>query len=149
MGFSVSLSLILAIGSQNAFVLKQGIRSHHVFTVCLVCALSDSILISVGISGFGVMVERFPQVEIMARLGGAAFLLIYSLLSFKSAFSQQHALVADAGKPTSIWKTVLICLAFTWLNPHVYLDTLVLMGSISTQYAEQKWLRRQATRPLV
>lgn len=133
-GFSLSLSLILAIGSQNAFVLKQGIKKQHVFLVCSLCAISDAILVSLGIAGFGVIVSKYPSIEVYARYGGAAFLLVYSVLNFKSAFSQHHALKAAAEIPHSILKTAAICLAFTWLNPHVYLDTFVLLGSVSIQY---------------
>jgi L-lysine exporter family protein LysE/ArgO len=133
-GFSLSLSLILAIGSQNAFVLKQGIKKQHVLLVCTICALSDAILISLGIAGFGIVVNEYPLIETYARYGGAAFLLLYSVLSFRSAFSQNHALEAEAEVYDSALKVVGISLAFTWLNPHVYLDTVVLLGSISTQY---------------
>lgn len=133
-GFSLSLSLILAIGSQNAFVLKQGIKQQHVLLVCTICALSDAILISLGIAGFGVVVNEYPLIETYARYGGAAFLLVYSVLSFRSAFSHSHALESEAEVYDSALKVVGISLAFTWLNPHVYLDTVVLLGSISTQY---------------
>ncbi|MEH6448426.1 MAG: LysE/ArgO family amino acid transporter [Oleispira sp.] len=133
-GFSLSLSLILAIGSQNAFVLRQGIKKQHVLLVCTICALSDAILISLGIAGFGIVVNKYPLIEMYARYGGAAFLLLYSVLSFRSAFSQNHALEAEAKVYDSALKVVGISLAFTWLNPHVYLDTVVLLGSISTQY---------------
>lgn len=139
-GFSLGLSLILAIGSQNAFVLKQGIKKQHVLLVCVLCALSDSILISLGIAGFGVIVNQYPAIETYARYGGAAFLLAYSILSFKSAISQDHALKPEAEAHNSLLKTAAICLAFTWLNPHVYLDTVVLLGSISTQYEGEQLL---------
>lgn len=133
-GFSLSFSLILAIGSQNAFVLKQGIKKQHVLLICVICALSDAILISLGVAGFGVIVNEHPTIETYARYGGATFLFIYSILSFKSAFGQNHALKPEAKALDSTLKVVLMCLAFTWLNPHVYLDTMVLLGSISTQY---------------
>ena len=138
-GFSLGLSLILAIGSQNAFVLKQGLKKRHVFIVCLVCALSDAILISLGVAGFGTVVKQFPTIEIVARYGGAVFLSIYALLSFKSAFTESHALEAEVETEGSLFKTVAICLAFTWLNPHVYLDTVILLGSVSTQYHPQQF----------
>jgi L-lysine exporter family protein LysE/ArgO len=134
-GFSLGLSLILAIGSQNAFVIKQGLKNNHVFLVCSVCAISDAILISLGVLGFGAIVAKFPQIEEVARYGGAAFLLVYSILSFKSAFTQHHALGKASTAKGSLLQTIAICLAFTWLNPHVYLDTVILLGSISTQYA--------------
>lgn len=136
-GFALSFSLILAIGSQNAFVLKQGIKRHHVFVVCAVCALSDALLIFLGVAGFGAIVKQFPVIETVARYGGAAFLAVYALLSFKSAFSTTHAMTAAGDAQQPVLKTVAICLAFTWLNPHVYLDTVVLLGSISTQYSAQ------------
>lgn len=133
-GFSLSLSLILAIGSQNAFVLKQGIRKQHVFVICTVCAISDALLIALGVAGFGALVNQVPEIERFARYGGAIFLSIYSLLSFKSAFTASHALESTVKSNGSVWKAVAMCLAFTWLNPHVYLDTVILLGSISTQY---------------
>jgi L-lysine exporter family protein LysE/ArgO len=133
-GFSLGLSLILAIGSQNAFVLKQGLKRHHVFAVCFVCALSDALLISAGVAGFGTIVQQFPTIETFARYGGALFLTVYALLSFRSAFTQKHAIQTKDQPTTSLVKTISIALAFTWLNPHVYLDTVVLLGSISTQY---------------
>ncbi len=133
-GFSLGLSLILAIGSQNAFVLKQGLKNQHVFIVCLVCAVSDALLISFGVAGFGAIVEKFPQIEQIARFGGVLFLAVYSILSFRSAFTENHALETHVQTKGSLLKVVSVCLAFTWLNPHVYLDTVVLLGSISTQY---------------
>lgn len=139
-GFSLGLSLILAIGSQNAFVLKQGIKSQNVLAVCLVCAVSDAILIGFGVAGFGAMVTQFPQIELFARYGGAAFLGIYALLSFKSAFTSHHTMDASVETKNSMWKAVTMCLAFTWLNPHVYLDTVILLGSISTQYQPDEFV---------
>ncbi|WP_144210584.1 LysE/ArgO family amino acid transporter [Shewanella donghaensis] len=133
-GFSLGLSLILAIGSQNAFILKQGIKNQHVFIICAVCAISDAILISMGVAGFGVLINEFPQIELAARYAGALFLFIYAFLSFKSAFTANHALDTHIQSPHSLKKTIAMSLAFTWLNPHVYLDTVVLLGSISTQY---------------
>lgn len=133
-GFTLGLSLILAIGSQNAFVIKQGLKHQHVFLICLVCALSDAILISLGVAGFGKIIQAHPQIESFARYAGAIFLFVYGFLSFKSAFTQSHQLDLNQESTQSALKSILICLAFTWLNPHVYLDTVVLLGSISTQY---------------
>jgi L-lysine exporter family protein LysE/ArgO len=133
-GFSLGLSLIFAIGSQNAFVLKQGLKNEYVFIICVLCALSDAILIGVGVGGFGAIVNKFPEVEMFARYGGAIFLSIYSLLSFKSAFTIDHALHSNVDSKASMAKVIVMSLAFTWLNPHVYLDTVILLGSISTQY---------------
>lgn len=138
-GFILGFSLILAIGAQNAFVLKQGLKKHHVFAVCLICALSDALLISLGVGGFGVVIKQFPQIELFSRYAGAIFLIVYGIKSFISAFSTTHSLHAEGELPDSLSKTILACLAFTWLNPHVYLDTVVLMGSISTQYESTKF----------
>lgn len=141
-GFALGFSLILAIGAQNAFVLKQGLRRQHVFLVCLLCAGSDALLIALGVSGFGAVVEEFPAVAVVARYGGAAFLLVYGALSFRAALGKAGAprTLSPAGEDaTSRAQTLAICLAFTWLNPHVYLDTLVLLGSVSTQYADAVW----------
>lgn len=137
-GFSLGLSLILAIGAQNAFVLKQGLKQQHVFIVCFICALSDALLITAGVAGFGSLVKEYPSIETVSRYAGAAFLLVYAFLSFKSAFTASHGLEAKGKEIGSKWSAVLTCLAFTWLNPHVYLDTLVLLGSISTQYIGQQ-----------
>ncbi len=140
-GFSLGLGLILAIGAQNAFVLKQGIRNHHVFWVCLCCAVSDAVLIVVGVSGFASLMDWYPWIDPVTRYGGAAFLLAYAVLSFKDAIYDASALdYAAAEKPQSLRSALLVCLAFTWLNPHVYLDTVILIGSVSTQYSAQRAL---------
>ncbi len=139
-GFSLGLSLILAIGSQNAFVLKLGIRRQYVFMICFLCAFSDAILIFLGVMGFGVVIQEYPAIETIARYGGAMFLFVYGIQSFVSAFTKSHALNDVAENQASRLKTALLCLAFTWLNPHVYLDTVILLGSVSTQYHEQRSL---------
>jgi L-lysine exporter family protein LysE/ArgO len=138
-GFSLGLSFILAIGAQNAFVLKQGLKKQHVFLVCFICAASDALLISLGVSGFGKIVNEFPSVEAMARYGGAIFLMAYAVKSFVSSIRNTHSLNPSGEVlPESVFKTVAMCLAFTWLNPHVYLDTLVLLGAVSTKYEATK-----------
>lgn len=134
-GFSLGLSLILAIGAQNAFVLKQGLKRHFVLWVCLVCAVSDALLIAAGVSGFGAIINTYPQVEFVARYFGAAFLFFYSYQNLRSVLKQDHQLDPHGDTTKGLTHTLLICLALTWLNPHVYLDTIVLLGSISTQYA--------------
>ena len=140
-GFSLGLGLILAIGAQNAFVLKQGIRKHHVFWICLCCAVSDALLIVAGVGGFASLMALYPWIDTLTRYGGALFLLAYAVLSFKDAIYDESAVdYSAAEKPQSLRSALLVCLAFTWLNPHVYLDTLVLIGSVSTQYAEQREL---------
>lgn len=137
-GFSLSFGLILAIGSQNAFVLRQGLKKEHVFIVCAICALSDALLISLGVSGFSLIISKTPWIEPLARYGGALFLFIYGAMNFWSAFKSNEGLRAAKDKTSSLKAIVATCLAFTWLNPHVYLDTVMLIGSISTQYVGQK-----------
>jgi L-lysine exporter family protein LysE/ArgO len=136
-GFSLGLSLILAIGSQNAFVLKQGLKGEHLLQVCLICAASDAILILIGVSGFHVLVSNYPGVVLIARYGGATFLFVYGLRSFYNAWYSSSALNPSDIVSNSWMKSALTCLAFTWLNPHVYLDTVVLLGSISAQFANE------------
>ena len=130
-GFSLGFGLILAIGAQNAFVLRQGILRAHVFAVCLTCAVSDAALIAAGVAGFGTLAEAVPWLEPAMRYGGAAFLFAYGLRAFLSALRSGEALEAARGATAPLWPTVATCLALTWLNPHVYLDTVVLLGSIS------------------
>ncbi len=133
-GFLLGFSLILAIGAQNAFVLRQGLRREHVFAVCALCAGSDAMLIAAGVAGFGALVTAAPWLAPVMRFGGAAFLLTYALRSLWSAWRNHGALDPSADVRKSLAATLLTCLAFTWLNPHVYLDTLVLLGSVSTRY---------------
>ncbi|MGO1512442.1 MAG: LysE/ArgO family amino acid transporter [Psychrobacter sp.] len=131
-GFLLGLSLILAIGSQNAFVLKQGIKREHIFFICLFCAISDALLISAGVAGFGAVTARYPHAVDIARLAGALFLLVYGLQSLYASVKKSHALTVEGQVVTSLKKSLLLCFGFTWLNPHVYLDTLVLVGMVST-----------------
>ena len=133
-GFGTGLSLILAIGAQNAFVLRQGVRRAHVGAVVLVCAISDALLITVGVAGFGALSEAAPWIASLMRWAGAAFLVGYGLLSFRSAWVGTEGLKADGQEKGSLRAAVLTALALTWLNPHVYLDTVVLLGSIAAQY---------------
>jgi L-lysine exporter family protein LysE/ArgO len=133
-GFLLGLSLIVAIGAQNAFVLRQGLRREHVFAICAVCAGSDAILIAAGVVGFGAIVMAVPWLAPVMRYGGAAFLFAYALRSLWSAWHNRAALNPSADERKPLGATILTCLAFTWLNPHVYLDTLVLLGSISIGY---------------
>jgi L-lysine exporter family protein LysE/ArgO len=132
-GFWTSLSLILAIGAQNAFILRQGLRRQHVFILCLICALSDAILITAGVLGFGALVELWPLFPTIMRYAGAAFLIVYGLMRLYSAYKGGETLEAE-GQNQALWPAIVTCLVFTWANPHVYLDTLGLLGAISTQY---------------
>lgn len=137
-GFLLGLSLIVAIGAQNAFILRQGLRREHVLPLVLTCAISDAILIALGVAGFATILSRLDWLEPVMRYGGAAFLIVYALRSLYSAWTSGASLTADGQTATSLRSAFLTCLAFTWLNPHVYLDTVVLLGSISTRYAGQE-----------
>lgn len=135
-GFALGFSLILAIGAQNAFVIRQGLRREHLFVVCLTCALSDALLIAAGVAGFGALAEIVPGLEQAMRFGGAAFLIWYGARNFLAAWRGGEVL--DEARGTGNLRSALItCLALTWLNPHVYLDTVVLLGSVSAQYAQK------------
>lgn len=133
-GFALGLSLILAIGAQNAFVLRQGLRRTHVFWVCLTCAFSDAALIAAGVAGFGALSHAVPWFETVMRYGGATFLFWYGAVNFASALKGGEVLDDEGAIENSLKASILTVLALTWLNPHVYLDTVVLLGSISAQY---------------
>jgi L-lysine exporter family protein LysE/ArgO len=134
-GYLVAVSLILAIGAQNAFVLRQGIRGEHVGWVVAVCAISDAILITAGVAGFGAMSGAVPWLGEAMRWGGVVFLIVYGALRFRAALRGGEALMPAPGGGASLAKVISTCLILTWANPHVYLDTVVLIGSISAQYA--------------
>lgn len=134
-GFFLGLSLIVAIGAQNAFVLRQGLRREHVLPLVLTCAISDAILIALGVAGFATVLSHLDWLEPAMRYGGAAFLIAYALRSLHAAWTGGNSLKAADACATSLRTALLTCIAFTWLNPHVYLDTVVLLGSISTRYA--------------
>ncbi|TPE45754.1 LysE/ArgO family amino acid transporter [Amaricoccus solimangrovi] len=138
-GMMMSLSLIAAIGAQNAFVLRQGLRDQHLFAVCLTCALSDALLITLGVTSFAKVAELLPWLGPAMRFGGAAFLFCYGAKSLRSALRSTGALVADgAMEKRALSKTLMACLAITFLNPHVYLDTVVLLGSVSARFEGSK-----------
>lgn len=139
-GFLLGLSLIVAIGAQNAFVLRQGLRQEHVFLISLTCALSDALLITLGVAGFAAVAKLLPWVEPLLRYGGAAFLFFYGLRSFAVALRSDAALMPSQESAGPLGKALITCLALTWLNPHVYLDTVVFLGSISTRYGENQAL---------
>jgi L-lysine exporter family protein LysE/ArgO len=133
-GFWLSLGLILAIGAQNAFVLRQGLRREHVFAVCLFCAVSDAMLIALGVSGFAVATKALPWLAPVMRWLGVGFLLWYGARAFRAAWIGGEALCAAERAKTSLWKILAYIAALTWANPHVWLDTVVLLGSVSSQY---------------
>ena len=138
-GLLTGLSLIVAIGAQNAFVLRQGLRRHHVLLVVAVCACSDLVLILAGVAGIGTVVERAPTVLVVVRWSGAAFLLGYGLVAARRAVRGGRLEVAP-DRELGVRAVLATALAFTWLNPHVYLDTVLLVGSIATTHgATGRW----------
>lgn len=134
-GYVVALSLILAIGAQNAFVLRQGLRREHVGAVVAVCAVSDAVLIGAGVAGFGSLSAALPWFGEAMRWLGVGFLLVYGGLRFRAALRGGEALRPTEVGSAPLGKVMATCLVLTWANPHVYLDTVVLIGSISAQYA--------------
>ncbi|KZE88833.1 Arginine exporter protein ArgO [Agromyces sp. NDB4Y10] len=180
-GLGLGFSLIVAIGAQNVFVLRQGIRREHVFVVAAICAISDAVLIGAGVGGMGAALQAMPWLVGVARWAGAAFLVGYAVLAARRAIRGTEAgLVAEDGaagldtgadasysttgagadasysttgagagasssttgviaRPTAVLPVVLTCLALTWLNPHVYLDTVVLLGSVGATYGDLRW----------
>jgi L-lysine exporter family protein LysE/ArgO len=133
-GFLLGASLIIAIGPQNAFVLRLGLQRRHVSAVATVCALSDIALIAAGVAGLGALVQRVPTLLTAIAIAGAAFLAVYGAMSFRRAFRDESLNPSDRDGGT-MGAAVATCLALTFLNPHVYLDTVVLVGGLSARHA--------------
>ncbi len=127
-GFLLGGSLIVAIGAQNAFVLRQGLKREFVFAVCLICSLADAVLITAGVAGLGTLVRQSPTALMVVTGGGAIFLFVYGVRSFLRAL-RPEAMLAE-GRAGTLSAAIAACLAFTFLNPHVYLDTVLLLGSL-------------------
>lgn len=140
LGFGTGLALIVAIGSQNAFVLRQGIRGEHVAAVVLICTLSDAVLIAAGVAGVGAMLETHPVIVDAVRYAGAAFLAVYGVMAARRAL-RPGALTASGTQPApGAGAAISTVLVLTWLNPHVYLDTVLLLGSVANQQAQDlRW----------
>lgn len=166
-GLGLGLSLIVAIGAQNVFVLRQGLRREHVLTVVLICALSDAALIVAGVAGLGFLLEQAPWLIVAARWAGALFLLAYGLLAARRAWRSEGGLQADAtARPDGVSSAtrpdedavtttgtmtrvaprarlapvIATVLALTWLNPHVYLDTVLMLGSVASTHGDGRWV---------
>jgi len=131
-GFATSAALIVAIGAQNAFVLRQGLKREHVLAIVLVCALSDALLIALGVLGLGSLVQHSAALLKTARLGGAGFLILYGAMAMRRAFGTE-SIRAQGEVGTRARAAILTCLTLTYLNPHCWLDTVVLLGSIASQ----------------
>lgn len=134
-GMGLGLSLIVAIGAQNAFVIRQGVRGQHVFAVVALCAVSDAVLIAAGIGGLGFLLATAPAVVTVVRYAGAAFLVCYGFFALRRVLRSASMDAAEPGATNALGAVVVTCLALTWLNPHVYLDTVLLLGSVANSYA--------------
>lgn len=134
-GFATGAGLIVAIGAQNAFVLKQGLLRRHLLIVAFFCAVSDALLITLGVGGFGTILAQNATLILVAKWGGAAFLLWYGFKAFRSVFKSEALSVDLDGQEISLKATLVSLAMFTFLNPHVYLDTCVLLGTISSQFS--------------
>ena len=137
-GLLTGLSLIVAIGAQNAFVLRQGLLRKHVFVIVLICALSDALLIALGVLGLGSLIAALPWLLEVIRWVGVAFLVWYGSSSLRR-FIKQDSLKAAESSVVSLKEAVLTTLALTFLNPHVYLDTVIFISGIASQFGDQKW----------
>lgn len=137
-GFLTGLSLIIAIGAQNAFVIRQGLLRQHVLLIVAICAISDAALIFLGTGGLGTLIQSKPSLLEFIRWFGVIYLSWFGIKSLRSAFKNQSL---DAGEGSAITKSKIIgtCLALTFLNPHVYLDTVILLGSIANQFEDDRW----------
>ena len=138
-GLGFGLSLIVAIGAQNAFVLRQGLRREHVLAVVVVCAASDVLLIAAGVGGLGSLLQLAPWLLVVVRIGGAGFLIVYGILAARRAIRPKTLESTDATAPQRLLPVLVTVLALTWLNPHVYLDTIVLLGSIAATHGDDRW----------
>ena len=165
-GLGLGLSLIIAIGAQNVFVLRQGLRREHVLPVVLICALSDAVLILAGVAGLGLLVAQAPWLVVVARWAGALFLVAYGVLAARRAWrGEAQGLDTDAApapqtaenrhpdagaaasssmltarRTTRLAPVVATVLALTWLNPHVYLDTVLMLGSVASTHGDGRWV---------
>ena len=139
-GLLAGLVFTVAIGAQNAFVLRQGIRHEHVLPIALICSLADLVLIAGGIGGIGLILQRHPEFFTLACRAGAVFLLATALFSARRACAGREAVVGG-GQRLSRSAAILSCLGFTFLNPHVYLDTVIMLGTLGNQHGPHgRWI---------
>lgn len=137
-GVLTGLALIVAVGAQNAFVLRQGIRGEHVLAVIVVCMVSDIVALTAGVAGLGVVMERWPAVLPVAQIGGGLYLLAFGVQSAVRAW-RPVALDADGGSSMTVRRAVLLTLALTWLNPHFYLDAILMLGTVANSFGDERW----------
>jgi L-lysine exporter family protein LysE/ArgO len=138
-GLGFGLSLIVAIGAQNAYVLRQGLRKEHVFVIVAICALSDALLIAVGVAGLGAIIQQLEWLLLLIELVGGLFLCTYGVMAAKRAWKPEVLNTDTGGKAVSLKVAAGTALALTYLNPHVYLDTVLLLGSVAGTYEANRW----------
>jgi L-lysine exporter family protein LysE/ArgO len=138
-GVGFGLALIVAIGAQNAFVLRQGLRREHVLVIVAICALADALLIAIGVAGLGAIITQLEWLLLVIEVFGGAFLCTYGVMAAKRAWKPAALTAETGGAPISLKVAVVTMLALTFLNPHVYLDTVLLLGSVAGTYEEQRW----------
>lgn len=138
-GLGFGLSLIVAIGAQNAFVLRQGLRKEHVFVIVAICAISDALLIAIGVAGLGAIIQQLQWLLLIIELIGGGFLVSYGVMAAKRAIKPEALNADTGGAKLSLKAAVGTALALTYLNPHVYLDTVLLLGSIAGTYEQNRW----------
>ena len=138
-GFGLMMSLIVAIGAQNAFLLRQAILRSHIGVLVLICWLSDVVLVTAGVSGLGALVDRAPGALTVIKVVGAVVLIGYAALAARRAFVGEHLEIDESGVRPSLASVIGTCLAMTWLNPHVYLDTVLMVGGVANSHGDLRW----------
>lgn len=131
--------LIIAVGAQNSFLLEQALKRHYAFPIALLFILSDALSIALGTFGLGLILQSHDWLLAVSRWGGVAFLVWFALGKWRSSFQEEHLILEQYTKRLAIWPLFLMGFAVTWLNPHFYLDTMILMGSLANQWQEDKW----------
>ena len=137
-GLLTGLALIIAVGAQNAVLLRQGIRGEHVLPIVLTCLVSDVVAITAGVAGLGVVLERWPSVLPVAQVLGGLYLIAFGVHAALRAW-RPSALDAGQGAAMTPTKAILLTLALTWLNPHFYLDAVLMLGTVANSFGEDRW----------
>ena len=138
-GLATSIGLIVAIGAQNAFVIRQGLARNRVGLIVLICALSDSVLIAAGVGGLGAVITALPWLLIVLRWGGVAYLTWFGIKTAMSVLKNEHLNADGTLAQLTAKQAVTTVLMLTWLNPHVYLDTVIFLGSLGNQFGAMRW----------
>lgn len=131
--------LIVAVGAQNSFLLEQALKRHYAFPIALMFIVSDILSITLGAFGLGVLLQTHDWLLAVSRWGGVAFLVWFAFSKWRASFQDEHIILEQSAKRLAIWPLFLTALAVTWLNPHFYLDTMILMGSLANQWQNEKW----------